>query len=112
MNRTEAIQLVVHKLATAVGARTMTIVGHPGGEVYEDCFLNLYNQEHNAAFVDDDLVLELWFANYKIAGVPATAILDTRIKDHCEGKTTMVKVRVKVDLDRIYVGGQRIYLDE
>ncbi|RRJ54932.1 hypothetical protein EHV15_35770 [Paenibacillus oralis] len=80
MNKNEAIRMVLDKRVTAIGARMMSLVDVPNGEVYEDCFLDLYNQDHNAKILEGNLVLELWFADYKITGVTPQAILDTRIE--------------------------------
>jgi hypothetical protein len=111
MNKNEAIQAVLDKQATAIGARTMSL-DVQGGEVYEDRFLDLYNQEHNAQMIDGDLVLELWFASYKIAGITPEAILETRYVNRAFESITMFKVRVKVDLDCVYVDGKRFYIEE
>ncbi|MNE84358.1 hypothetical protein D3C80_1812570 [compost metagenome] len=112
MNKSEAILVVLDKQASAIGARTMSLIDLSNGEVYEDCYLDLHDQEHNAQTVDGDLVLELWFASYKIAGITPEAILETRYENRSFEKITMFKVRVKVELDRVYVGGQRIYIEE
>ncbi|MGV2887568.1 hypothetical protein [Paenibacillus taichungensis] len=112
MNNSEAIQAVLDKQATAIGARTMSLVNVQGGEVYEDRFLDLYNQEHNAQMIDGHLVLELWFASYKIAGITPEAILETRYVNRAFENITMFKVRVKVELDCVYVNGKRFYIEE
>lgn len=112
MNKCEAIRLVLDKQATAIGARTMSLIDVSDGEVYEDCYLDLHFQEHNARMIDGDLVLELWFASYKISKITPEAILSKRNVNRDFETITLYKVRVKVDLDCVYFDGKRFYIEE
>lgn len=112
MKREEAIQLVLDKQATAIGARTMSLMDSPSGEVYIDAFLDLSDEDYNPEMCGGDLVLELWFADYKLSDIPPDAIIESRVVKRSFESVTLHKVRVKVDLDRIYVGGHRFYIED
>lgn len=112
MKKEEAIQLVLKKKVTAIGARTISLVDNPSGDVYEDVFLNLSDQDYNPQIVEGDLVLDLWFADYQIPDTPPEAVLETRVENRLFGLVKTHKVRVKVVFDRVNVEYHRFYIEE
>jgi len=112
MKKAEAVNLVLNKQVDAIGAKELEFVDCLKGVVLKDCFLDLADQDHNPVLLNGDLVMDLWFSAEKIGNVPAEAVLDSQEVHRPYGKVVLNKLRVKVDLDRVYVDGRRIYVED
>lgn len=111
MTKDEAIQLVLNKESQAIGAKSMSFIDCLPGHVFDDLFLDLAGQDYNPNLADGELVMELWFAESKTGSIPAEAVLDTREENRPYGREVINKLRVKVELDRVYIDGRRIYIE-